>query len=193
LTIHPPLDKLAVRLNPKDKTRNGKTGYCKKHLSLSNPKVLIAAIFVLGFGLFGAYKVLSSSAATKPSVFYRNYTTYLPTLSVGISVVNDTNPYPMPAGTPSVLQLTNGSKLVFGQPYINGQVRTCYVIRAVSTEATVEIISYGSKKNVSLPANNTGNYSEYCLAADSSQVPITYNVRHVSGGAVNVAHMSVYK
>lgn len=48
----------------KAKKKSSKSSFLSKTLHLSNPKVGLAVIIVIGFGAFGVYKLALSSAAT---------------------------------------------------------------------------------------------------------------------------------
>jgi hypothetical protein len=168
----------------------------------SKQQLIVAAIFILGFGGFGVYKLAFSSAA-RPSSSLPVYT-WIGDSNLALrndpttTVVQDNVAWLGLSNMVNVVQLSGGKSANFA-PQLGGgnptPLNTCYYVRAVNDASTISITSGTSSQTVTLPAHLNGYTSAYqkvCLqyGAKGSSYP-TYHVKHVSGGAVNVLYQIV--
>ena len=165
-----------------------------KTYNIANPKALLPILFVVVFGLFGLYKLLSSGAtAANISVHYYDYTRVSQTQSTGVTTVNDAN-----AAFPftQVTQLSSGGKIVYDPPAPTFPVvkKICYTMRsALGSEgktAKVEISGPVSSRVVLLSAVNY--YREYCIGSSTLGQGGYEKIKHISGAPVNILLVTQY-
>lgn len=166
-----------------------------KKFNISNPKILLPILFVVGFGLFGLYKVISSSAASANiSVHYYNHARVSSTSS-GVTEIHDDNS-PLYSDM-TVSQVSAGGKLVYDPiaPSFPVVRKICFVLRASSDQsAKVTIMGPNGARNLTLTP--TSYYREFCAASNTLgqgyDASKPYNLINVSGGPVNVAMSTRY-
>lgn len=161
----------------------------------SNQQLLVAAVFVVGFGSFGVYKLGFSNAAPRPRVVRPVFTiTTDATTAVAnnpsLPVVQDNVFY---VGSKSVIRLTSGLTADFSPQKGGGDptpLRDCYYVRATESAAKVTITNGSNQQTFDVPYNLNG-YQQICLGWGSGSF-LGFNIKHVGGGAVNV-HQKVYE
>lgn len=177
-----------------------KQKFSQKKFNISNPKVLIPVLFVLAFGLFGVYKMISSSAATPSTTIVTNYD-YRNVFQAPQAPVDDvltftTHPIkvsPLQAG--QTLNYTTISSTQGPGPTVLN-TRACYTMRITSDkDAWVKIYGLnGSTRTVNVRqtpsslSNSWGSrWQKYCISKPYSDgIDGRYAVQHISGGPINV-------
>lgn len=177
-----------------------KQKFSQKKFNISNPKVLIPILFVFGFGLFGLYKMISSSAATPSTTIVTNYD-YRNILYPPSAPIDDTHTFstrPIKVNEIRSGQNINYTTIATSQTANTAQIirtRTCYTMRVTGQRsATVKIYGLnGISKNVNvrpIPANLSfyaPRWQQYCISAPYADGQDGhYGVDHISGDTVRV-------
>ncbi len=156
----------------------------------SKKQIIIALVFILGFGGFGVYKLAFSGAAppkTATPVFvivgdYANAKGHSPELYT----VQDSVVYT--GGPQTVVQLPVGVSADFSARKGGGTSypkQTCYYMRAVGSPTKATIIS-GTNSQLITVSNDLNYYQKNCLQYSSSGTFKNFSVRNESGGLLNV-------
>jgi hypothetical protein len=171
-----------------------KTNIKTSKLSFKSPGLLIAVLFVIGFGGFGLWKLFGSEAAVTVPSFVRYGTpdrlqTYY---TKGVEIVSDD----LGGYNYNVAQLDANDILMFdggrATPFTT-EKQTCYSMRSLDrlNPAKVTISDGISKSRIITVVSDLGDgfaseYRDYCVSTAAGQTIFDFDVKHLSGGAVNV-------